>query len=219
MISLSNLVMFLIAYHGVVKTSTKRIASGFGDYRYGNYHFHDAIDIAVGYGTKVYYPEGEDDNYSAELVEKLYFSSTSTWPNQTKRLVIGRFNFVHLLTDDKKYKPDSVLMKRLGIPRYRWSKITTWKKLWNYCYNNGDKCKWRGGLQVGVVSEGRNSETNRKQHLHFGELLIPNKPISSNLLINPLWEFRGMIVKITMGVYSDENLNKSDGLVVVHYEA
>ncbi len=195
------LFLTILTYSGVVDINNPTVTSGFGDYRLREkYHFHAGIDIGVEYGTKVKYPEGEDQYYDATIVYIKY--GHNTWPNQTVSFILGRFDFTHLLdgtnSKDLKYKgPDTTLLRRLKISSEKWASLKTWKSLWNYCSKSENidtttgQCIWKGGMQVGYVSRGNRSENN--QHLHFGELLIPNKPISSNLLINPLWKFRGTL--------------------------
>jgi len=227
-------ILLIIAYSGIFGGNDNIVVtSGFGDFRPRNparnirkYHYHHGIDLWMTEikHKPVYYPDDDKsrNNYKPKVVYVRHAH------RQTYDLIIGRFDFIHLATVGKQKKmrignkvqwidttiPISLLdslninsIKRLNVRR-------SWLALWNYCKDHVDEtnntCIWTGGLQVGIIA---------KDHLHLTELLIPNKPISSNLLINPLWKFRGMIVKNTMGVYSDENLNKSDGLVVVHYEA
>ena len=89
-----KIIFFLIifSYSGVVDVNNPRISSGFGDYRWRDvFHFHAGIDIGVKYGTKVKYPEGEDQYYNATIVSIRY--GTDSWPNQTV--------CIYLFSDDK----------------------------------------------------------------------------------------------------------------------
>ncbi len=198
-----EVILFLIifSYSGMVDANNPRITSGFGDFRRrAVFHYHPGIDIGVKYGTEVKYPEGEDSYYKATIVSIKY--GHNSWPNQTTSFILGRFDFTHLLDgtnkkDSSYAKPSKKLLEDLGIPEKKRSDIAKWKDLWTYCSKSKNidtttgQCVWKGGYQVGYVSRGNKKGSG--QHLHFGELLIPNKAKSENLWINPLWEFTGTL--------------------------
>ena len=169
--SIFLLLPLLLTYTPPV-SGTTLISSGFGDFRrVRTLHFHNAVDIPASAGTYVYYPGGEAEYYDPEVV-----SITTMSSNQTNYLIIGRFCFTHLLTGGHPPKPLIIALGITDTSKQNWLHRNSWINLWRYCKNNG--IPWREGLEVGVVA---------KDHLHFGELLIPNIGRAGNIWINPLW--------------------------------
>ncbi len=158
--SVYSLMCLIVFIYSSPVNGTTPISSGFGDFRpEASLHFHNAVDIPGNAGTYVYYPGGEDEYYDPEVV-----SITTMSSNQTNYLIIGRFCFTHLLTGGH---PPMPLIIALGIKEKKeqnWLHKKHWIDLWEHCKNYD--IPWRGGLAVGVVA---------KNHLHFGELLIPHR--------------------------------------------
>ncbi len=169
--SIFLLLPLLLTYTSPVRGTTP-ISSGFGDFRNNRWHFHHGIDIPKNANDTVYYPGGEDEYYDPEVV-----SITTMSFNQTNYLIIGRFCFTHLLTRGHPPKPLIIALGITDTSKQNWLHKKHWRDLWKYCKDSS--ITWRGGLAVGVVA---------KNHLHFGELLIPNHGRSKNVWINPLWK-------------------------------